>query len=107
MDWNGTETQYPADALVHRMIAQQAALTPQATAVVAGVSLSWREVNEKANQLACHLGNLGVGPGSLVAVCVDHGVQLVVALLGVLKAVGAYRTSGPGLSGGAPGVPAR
>ncbi|WP_329082497.1 non-ribosomal peptide synthetase [Streptosporangium sp. NBC_01469] len=91
VDWNETKSRYPADALVHQMFTEQAARTPQATAVVdKGFSLSFRELNTQANQLARHLGNLGVGPGSLVAVCVEHGFPLVVALLGVLKAGATY-----------------
>ncbi|MEU5018279.1 non-ribosomal peptide synthetase [Streptomyces angustmyceticus] len=91
VDWNDTETCHPAAASAHRMISQQAARTPQATAVIAGErTLSYAELDARANQLARHLRNLGVRPGSLVAVCLRPGIELVPALLGVLKSGGAY-----------------
>ncbi|MFI9262199.1 amino acid adenylation domain-containing protein [Streptomyces sioyaensis] len=91
VDWNGTATEYPADALVHHLIARQASLTPQATAIVAGEDLlSYQELDQRTNQLAHHLRNLGVGPGSLVAICVQRDAQMLVGMLGVLKAGGAY-----------------
>ncbi|MER5498184.1 amino acid adenylation domain-containing protein [Streptomyces sp. NPDC002561] len=91
VDWNDTETPHPADASAHRMISQQAARFPQATAVIAGGrTLSYAELNARANRLARHLRNIGVRPGSLVAVCLRPGVELVPTLLGVLKSGGAY-----------------
>ncbi|MEU8652144.1 amino acid adenylation domain-containing protein, partial [Streptomyces sp. NPDC048737] len=91
VDWNSTAVAHPADSMVHRLIAQQAARTPQATAVIAGeVRLSHQELDQRANRLAHHLQDLGVGPGSLVAVCVQRDECVLVGMLAVLKAGGAY-----------------
>ena len=80
-----------ANSCIHDLVAMQAAATPAAAAVTGrGRHLSYRELNESANQLAHHLQKLGVGPETVVAVCLDRSVELVVALLAVLKAGGAY-----------------
>ncbi len=69
----------------------QVARCPEATAVVQGeTSLSYSELNGRANQLAHYLIGLGVGPESLVGVCLERSFELVVSLLGILKAGGAY-----------------
>ena len=73
------------------MIADQAERSPDATAVISeDVSLSYSELDERANQLAWHLVRLGVRPDTLVAVCAERGLDLIVALVGVLKAGGGY-----------------
>src|SRR5262249_46231459 len=65
--------------------------TPDAAAVVfEEQALTYRELNERGNQLGRHLRRLGVGPEVLVGVCVERSVEMVVALLGILKAGGAY-----------------
>ncbi|HEU0053270.1 MAG TPA: amino acid adenylation domain-containing protein, partial [Longimicrobium sp.] len=69
----------------------QARRTPDATALVfGGESLTYRELNERANRLARHLGRLGAGPEARVGICLERGVELVVSVLAVLKAGGAY-----------------
>src|ERR1051326_6939082 len=89
--WNATEQPYPHDASVPTLIARQAASTPDAVALVAdGQTVSYRNLNRRANQLAHYLQTLGVGPNVLVGVCLERSVDLVVALLGILKAGGAY-----------------
>lgn len=89
--WNATEQPYPRDASVPDLIARQAAATPEAMAVAADEQrLSYRELNQQANQLAHYLQTLGIGPGKLAGVCLERSVDLVVALLGILKAGGAY-----------------
>src|SRR5687767_4666576 len=75
----------------HELFEQQAARTPHATAVSFGAdSLSYRELNQRANQAAHYLRRNGVGPDSLVAVCMERTPLLVIALLAIWKAGGAY-----------------
>nr|QEO74317.1 AMP-dependent synthetase and ligase [uncultured bacterium] len=89
--WNETRAVRPAPPCVPRMFEEQAARTPDATAVAFGAeSLSYRELNRRANRLAHQLRALGVGPDSLVGVCLERSLQLPVAVLAVLKAGGAY-----------------
>ncbi|CAA9364638.1 MAG: Polyketide synthase modules and related proteins, partial [uncultured Gemmatimonadetes bacterium] len=89
--WNRTEAGYPADGSVHERFQGQAARTPDAVAVrFRDETLTYAEVNERANRLAHHLAGLGVGPETRVAVCLERGPHMVVAVLAVLKAGGAY-----------------
>jgi amino acid adenylation domain-containing protein len=75
----------------HEMFETQVARTPGAVAVVCGeIDLSYRQLNERANQLAHELARLGVGPDSLVGICIDRSPEMVVAILATLKAGGAY-----------------
>nr|MDZ8007541.1 amino acid adenylation domain-containing protein [Nostoc sp. DedSLP05]MDZ8097380.1 amino acid adenylation domain-containing protein [Nostoc sp. DedSLP01] len=91
VEWNDTQVDYPFDKCIHQLFEQQVEKTPQSVAVVfKDQSLSYRELNERANQLAHHLQRLGVGPEVLVGVCVERCVEMVVGLLGILKAGGAY-----------------
>jgi amino acid adenylation domain-containing protein len=91
VEWNGTREELPRDARIHALFEAQVARTPDATAVVAGdTSLTYRELDARANRLAWRLRELGVGLETRVAVCVERSVELMVALLGVLKAGGAY-----------------
>jgi len=83
-----------ADSLSQTMaqvFEQQAALTPDAVAVVsAGNRLTYRELDQRSNQLARHLQQLGVGPEILAGVAVERSVEMMVGLLAILKAGGAY-----------------
>jgi amino acid adenylation domain-containing protein len=89
--WNETAAPYPPDACVHQLVEAQAERTPEAVAVAFGTeSLTYRELNRRANQLAHDLRRRGVGPEVLVGVCVERSLEMVVALLAVLKAGGAY-----------------
>ena len=103
IEWNDTHVPYPQDQLIHQIIEAQAARTPNAIAVSFDtssdtatlssnhfVSLSYRELNERANQLGHYLQKLGVGPETLVGICVERSLEMVVGLLGILKAGGAY-----------------
>ena len=98
---NNTQIDHPRELCIHELIEQR--LTPSdaepgvveaAADAVALVCrdqvLTYRQVNERANQLARYLRRLGVGPGSLVGVALDRSVEMVVGLLGILKAGGAY-----------------
>jgi amino acid adenylation domain-containing protein len=89
--WNDTRMDYPSQACVHERIEAQVEKTPQAIAVSYGNdSLSYRELNARANQLARWLRKLGVGRESLVGISMERGLEMVVSLLAVMKAGGAY-----------------
>jgi amino acid adenylation domain-containing protein len=89
-DWNET-TQPLSDKCLHELITEQAARTPDAVAATSeGNSISYRQLDQRANQLAHYLRNLGIGPDRLVGVYVQRSLDMLVALLGVLKAGGAY-----------------
>jgi natural product biosynthesis luciferase-like monooxygenase protein len=89
-DWNSTEQPVPV-ATVHQLVLQQATSAPAAPAVTCGHhTLTFAELVERSAVLAAQLQSLGVGPDSLVGVHVERGVDLVVAVLGVLRAGGAY-----------------
>lgn len=90
-EWNRTGVDDPSDACLHERIEKQVAKTPNAIAITCGGdSLTYRDLNARANQLARWLRRLGVVTGTLVGICVERSIEMVVALLGVLKAGGAY-----------------
>jgi len=90
-EWNRTQVSYPANERLHQLASRQAAITPSSVALKLGeVTLTYRELEQKANQLARRLRDLGVGPNTLVGVSVFRSIEMVVALLGILKAGGAY-----------------
>jgi amino acid adenylation domain-containing protein/non-ribosomal peptide synthase protein (TIGR01720 family)/FkbM family methyltransferase len=89
--WNDTHALYPRAKCLHQLFEEQAGRTPQSTALVFGETrLSYAELNERSDRLARHLQSLGVGPESLVAILLERSVEMVVALLAVLKAGAAY-----------------
>jgi iturin family lipopeptide synthetase A len=88
---NATRTTYPSDSCFHQLFEAQVKRTPKAVAVsYGGQQLTYRELDERANQLAHHLQALGVGPEVRVGVCFERSFELVVALLGIWKAGGAF-----------------
>src|SRR6185369_7726572 len=91
VEWNDTSVEYPAEQCIHQLFEQQVERTPEAVALVfEAEQVSYRELNERANQLAHYLRQLGVGPEERVGICVERSVAMVVGLLGILKAGGAY-----------------
>ncbi|WP_420126422.1 non-ribosomal peptide synthase/polyketide synthase [Longimicrobium sp.] len=89
--WNRTEAEYPADRCIHELFEAQAARTPDAVAVeFEGETFRYRELNERANRLAHHLAGLGVGAETRVGICLERGMEMIVAALAVLKAGGGY-----------------
>jgi amino acid adenylation domain-containing protein len=117
IEWNDTQRPSPHDRCIHQLIEAQVARTPDAVAVLftndkvarwqgdkvnrrnvvtsssphpVTLSLTYCELNERANQLAHHLQSLGVGPNTLVGLCMERSLEMVVAWLGTLKAGAAY-----------------
>jgi amino acid adenylation domain-containing protein len=94
--WNATQSAYNDQACFHQLFEFQATRTPDSVAVIFNTgsrqqgALTYRELNERANQLAHHLRARGVGPESRVGICVERSLELLVGLLGILKAGGAY-----------------
>ncbi|MEL5289435.1 amino acid adenylation domain-containing protein [Serratia nevei] len=98
--WNRTERDYPLDQTLAALFEQQVRRTPHATALVSGAeSLSYAQLNARANRLAHALIARGVGPDSRVAVCAERGLNMVTALFGILKAGGAYVPLDPAYPG--------
>jgi amino acid adenylation domain-containing protein len=90
VEWNQTTRAYP-DCCVHELFEAQAEKTPHSVAVVfEGMAVSYAELNGRANQLAHRLRELGVGAETRVVACMHRGLEMVVALLGILKAGGTY-----------------
>ncbi len=94
VEWNNTAADYPSDRCIHQLFEEQVARTPDAIAVVCAAamtsSLTYRDLNARANQLARYLQTLGVGPETLVGICIERSIEMVVGILGILKAGGAY-----------------
>ncbi len=95
-EWNATARALPS-ATLPELFAAQAAATPDAVAAVfEGERVSYGELDARANRLAHHLRALGVGPETVVGLCVERSLQMLVALIGILKAGGAYLPLDPG-----------
>ncbi|HEX7771265.1 MAG TPA: amino acid adenylation domain-containing protein, partial [Pyrinomonadaceae bacterium] len=89
-EWNDTKREYPRGCL-HELFEKQVASTPDAEALVFNEErLTYAELNHRANQLAHHLRGLGVGPEVLVGILLERSVEMIVGILGVLKAGGAF-----------------
>lgn len=90
-DWNQTRRDYPPYQCVQQMFEAQAQKTPDALALVCEQEfLTYSQLNNRANQLAHYLQGLGVGAETVVALCLERSTEMIVALLGVIKAGGAY-----------------
>jgi natural product biosynthesis luciferase-like monooxygenase protein len=90
-EWNATTVAYERERCVHELIAAQTARTPDVTAVAfKDESVTYRELDQRANQLAAHLRTLGVTAEVRVGICLERSIEMLVAMLGTLKAGGAY-----------------
>ncbi len=90
-NWNETAVEYDTQSCVHQFFEAQVARIPDAEALVfEGETLSYAELNARANRAAHVLRTMGVGPGTLVGLAVHRGPQLLIGALGILKAGGAY-----------------
>ena len=91
VEWNETRVEYPREKCVHQMIGEQAARTPFATAAICGdASLTYGQLDATANQLAHFLRKRGVGTGDRIAICMDRSLEMLIGVLGILKAGAAY-----------------
>jgi amino acid adenylation domain-containing protein len=91
VNWNSTQVDYPQYACIHHLFEAQVEKTPDAIALIfANQQLTYRELNNRANQLAHYLQNLGVKPESLVGICMERSIEMVVGILAIMKAGGAY-----------------
>ncbi|MDQ2835884.1 MAG: amino acid adenylation domain-containing protein [Actinomycetota bacterium] len=97
-DWNDTTTEYPSDRCIHELFEDQVRRAPDALAVtgIDGSQLSYRQLNERANQLAHRLRELGAGPERTVGICATASVEALVGLLGILKSGAGYVPLDPG-----------
>ncbi|CRM72101.1 non-ribosomal peptide synthetase [Pseudomonas sp. 58 R 3] len=89
--WNAGAGTYPSHETIHALFEAQAASRPDATALMfEGLRLSYGDLNRRANQVAHRLLSLGVRPDDRVAICVERGLEMIVGLLGILKAGAGY-----------------
>jgi amino acid adenylation domain-containing protein len=98
VEWNATQTDYDLTLCLHQLIEAQVERNSNAIAVsFAGEQLTYRELNQRANQLAHYLQTLGVKPEVLVGICIERSLEMLVGLLGILKAGAAYLPLDPRL----------
>ncbi|MEH2192519.1 MAG: amino acid adenylation domain-containing protein [Nostoc sp.] len=91
VEWNNTQTDYPKNTCIHQLFADQTERTPNAIAVIfENQQLTYQELNDYANQLAHYLQSLGVKPEMAVGICVERSLNLIIGLLGILKAGAFY-----------------
>jgi len=90
-DWGRATLDYPSQARVHQLFEARVEAQPEAVALIfEDAQLSYRQLNSRANRLARHLQERGVGPDVLVGIAVERGLDMIIGLLAVLKAGGAY-----------------
>jgi amino acid adenylation domain-containing protein len=91
VDWNATKIELPKATSIHQLIEQRASESPDAIALICRDEvLTYSELNARTDQLASHLRKLGVGPETLVGICIERSPEMVIGLLGILKSGGAY-----------------
>lgn len=90
VEWNATAQTYP-DTTLHQLVEEQVDRSPDAVAVVSeNASITYRELECRANKIAHHLRGMGIGPEAAVAVCLERSIDMVAAFLGILKSGAAY-----------------
>ena len=88
---NHDRSEYKPDKCLHRIFEERVAVSPNAIALsFENKQLTYSELNQRANQLAHFLRKQGVGPRSLVGICMERSLEMVIAIIGILKAGGAY-----------------
>ncbi|MER9236282.1 amino acid adenylation domain-containing protein [Mesorhizobium sp. M0622] len=91
VEYNATAAPYPSDRTIIDLFRDQATRSPDAEAIRFGdATLTYQQLNERSNQMATHLTSTGVGPGRIAVVFMEHSIEVVVAILGVLKSGAAY-----------------
>ncbi|MFJ6189275.1 amino acid adenylation domain-containing protein [Bacillus thuringiensis] len=91
VEFNNPKLDVPPQVTIHEMFERQAMIYPNAIAVTyEKEKITYKELNERANQLAHYLQKKGVGPDTLVGLCVERSHEMIVGILGILKAGGAY-----------------
>ncbi|MCL6755243.1 amino acid adenylation domain-containing protein [Nostoc sp. CCCryo 231-06] len=91
VEWNQTQKEYASKDCIHKLFEAQVELTPDAVAIQqAGQQLTYRQLSDRANQLAHYLQSFGVTAETLVGICVERSLEMIVGLLAILKAGGAY-----------------
>jgi amino acid adenylation domain-containing protein len=91
VEWNNTHADYPKDQCIHQLFEAQVERNSNAIALIfEDKQLTYRELNNRSNQLAHYLQKLGIGAEVLVGICLEPSVELIVGLLGILKAGAAY-----------------
>lgn len=96
-DWNTTQREYPRSLCTHQVFEQQVEQNPNSEAVICGDQrLTYRQLNQRANNLAWHLRDSGVCQDTMVGLCIDRSVDMVIGMLAILKAGGAYVPLDPG-----------
>ncbi|MBD1902831.1 amino acid adenylation domain-containing protein [Trichocoleus sp. DQ-A3] len=91
VEFNNTQTDYHQSKCIHQLFEEQVERTPDNIAVVfENQQLTYRELNDRANKIAHHLQNLGVKPEVVVGICVERSLEMVMGMLGIFKAGGAY-----------------
>lgn len=91
VEWNDTQTEYPKDSCIHQLFESQVERTPEAVAMdFEEDRLTYRELNRGANQLAHYLNARGIGPENVVGLYMERSAAMVIAILGIVKAGGAY-----------------
>ncbi|WP_189457677.1 AMP-binding protein, partial [Aquimarina muelleri] len=90
-DFNATEVDYPKENTIVDLFLEQVSKTPEAIAVIfEGEELSYKELDNRSNQLGHYLQDQGVEPDDLVGICLDRSLEMLIGILGILKSGGAY-----------------